>query len=373
MSRSAKPTEPDHRHAALLYLGALGAGFFAVLGILGPMSGSIWNLPDQLKAHAEEALIESGHPGVGVEIDGQRAILHGVVPDAETARRLYYVVKGAAGAGGAWAGGITDVDFSALKIGEFTAPFAWRVRRDGQQLVLSGAVQSEYARRELLRVAKSTFQNANDPVDNMEIVGGAPSPDWLDVAKDAIRQLATIGAGEARLIDNRLVIIGSGDAEEADALRGHYETMRRPYEARIDVAVAGEDGALDALAAGGGAEACDAAFASVMDNNVINFATGSAAIDGSSQALLDRLASVALRCDRFTIEVAGHTDNQGGRAVNMALSQARAEAVLNYLRGQGVAADRMNAVGYGPDNPVASNATTEGQAANRRIEFSVST
>jgi OOP family OmpA-OmpF porin len=80
---------------------------------------------------------------------------------------------------------------------------------------------------------------------------------------------------------------------------------------------------------------------------------------------------VALRCDRFSIEVAGHTDSLGGRDLNMELSARRAEAVAAYLAGQGVARARLSARGYGPDRPRVSNATPEGQAANRRIEFNV--
>jgi outer membrane protein OmpA-like peptidoglycan-associated protein len=110
----------------------------------------------------------------------------------------------------------------------------------------------------------------------------------------------------------------------------------------------------------------------MMERNVINFAAGSSAIDPSSRAVLDALASVALRCDRFSIEVAGHTDNQGGRELNMDLSRQRADAVAVYLSGQGVARSRLTARGYGPDRPRSSNATPAGQAANRRIEFYVS-
>ena len=99
--------------------------------------------------------------------------------------------------------------------------------------------------------------------------------------------------------------------------------------------------------------------------------TGSAQIDQESRRLLDNLVSVALRCDRFMIEIAGHTDNVGARAANLDLSLRRAEAVRAYLAGQGVARDRLRAQGYGPDRPRASNATAVGQAANRRIEFTV--
>jgi len=119
-------------------------------------------------------------------------------------------------------------------------------------------------------------------------------------------------------------------------------------------------------------EACARAFDRLMERNVINFPSGSATIDPSSRRLLDALASVALRCDRFTIEVAGHTDNSGAPDMNMQLSQARADAVAAYLGEQGVARPRLTARGYGSARPRADNATAAGQAANRRIEFNVS-
>jgi outer membrane protein OmpA-like peptidoglycan-associated protein len=124
--------------------------------------------------------------------------------------------------------------------------------------------------------------------------------------------------------------------------------------------------------ADGDAGTCERAFDRLMERNVINFTPGSAAIDPSSRAVLNGLATVALRCDRFSIEVAGHTDNVGAREFNMELSRRRADAVASYLAGQGVARSRLAARGYGPDRPRASNATEAGQAANRRIEFYVS-
>ena len=121
----------------------------------------------------------------------------------------------------------------------------------------------------------------------------------------------------------------------------------------------------------GGAEACENAFGRLMERNVINFATGDAAIAPSSRQTLNARPPSALRCDRFSIEVAGHTDNVGAREVNMELSRRRADAVAAYLAGQGVARWRLTARGYGPDRPRSSNATETGQAANRRIEFYV--
>jgi outer membrane protein OmpA-like peptidoglycan-associated protein len=108
-----------------------------------------------------------------------------------------------------------------------------------------------------------------------------------------------------------------------------------------------------------------------MERNVINFASASAQIDASSLRLLDQLASIALRCDSFSIEIAGHTDNVGPREANVDLSNRRARAVGAYLLEQGVSAERLTTVGHGPDEPRQSNATAVGRAANRRIEFTV--
>jgi OOP family OmpA-OmpF porin len=253
------------------------------------------------------------------------------------------------------------------------SPFTWRVRKQGRVVVLSGSAPSERAREALLAAAAAAFPNAEAPVDDMTLAGGAQSANWLAVARDAIAQLGALGSGEARFSDGHIVLIAEGTAATAAAARAHYESMAAPYSVRVDVAVAGQAGPLRGLEFGAGdAEACTQAFADLMTQNVIQFETGSAAIDSSSQALLDTLASVALRCDRFSIQASGHTDNQGSRGVNMELSRRRAEAVTAYLAAQGVAADRLSAVGYGPDRPVASNSTEAGQGANRRIEFDVS-
>ncbi len=78
-----------------------------------------------------------------------------------------------------------------------------------------------------------------------------------------------------------------------------------------------------------------------------------------------------MRCPSATVEVAGHTDGDGEDAFNQALSEKRAQAVVNYLVKAGLPADRFNAVGFGSTQPIASNGTDEGKAQNRRIEFLV--
>ncbi len=108
---------------------------------------------------------------------------------------------------------------------------------------------------------------------------------------------------------------------------------------------------------------------SSIDLSSIEFATGTATLSGDSQSELDRIAQVLQRNDHLKFEVAGHTDNTGNYQRNVNLSQRRAEAVRHYLVDQGVAADRLTAKGYGPDQPVADNASAEGRARNRRVEL----
>jgi OOP family OmpA-OmpF porin len=255
------------------------------------------------------------------------------------------------------------------------APFAWRLVRTGQTLRLTGVVPSARAKARLVSAAAAAFPNASPPIDETTLAVGAPSPRWTEIAIDAIRQFARLnGDGEVRLIDDRIVVLGQGGGDAPDAIRAHYRTPPAPFSVRVDV-IAPSGAAASAFEglnlAEGGADACAEVFARVMADNVINFATNSAVIDPGSAATLDTLAQVALRCDQFSIEVSGHTDIQGERAANMALSQARAEAVLAYLADQGVARARLSAAGYGPDRPRASNATETGRAVNRRIEFNV--
>jgi OOP family OmpA-OmpF porin len=116
---------------------------------------------------------------------------------------------------------------------------------------------------------------------------------------------------------------------------------------------------------------CETRFSVISTTGAIYFKTGSAELDSASNALLDSVADIANRCPSVKIEVSGHTDTTGGASANQTLSEARAKAVVTYLVSHGVVQTRITATGYGGTKPVASNATDEGRAKNRRIEFRV--
>jgi len=117
--------------------------------------------------------------------------------------------------------------------------------------------------------------------------------------------------------------------------------------------------------------ACDARVAEFSARNAILFQSGAALIAAESLPALDELALDLAACPDAIVHIEGHTDADGDDALNMALSVARAEAVVNALVERGVVATRLYAVGYGETEPVADNATAAGKRLNRRIVVTV--
>jgi outer membrane protein OmpA-like peptidoglycan-associated protein len=100
----------------------------------------------------------------------------------------------------------------------------------------------------------------------------------------------------------------------------------------------------------------------------INFDTGSANISSSSMQTVETIYNLLIQAEDTKIKLEGHTDDTGTSEANYDLSQRRAQAVVNYLRGKGIPQTRVQSViGKGEDEPVASNTTNEGRAKNRRV------
>ncbi len=107
----------------------------------------------------------------------------------------------------------------------------------------------------------------------------------------------------------------------------------------------------------------------IFAENKIEFAPSSTRIEGGAFQVVERIAIAMADCIEVAMEIGGHTDSQGREAMNLTLSQARAEAVLDALLSLEVLTTHLSAKGYGESQPVADNGTEEGRAANRRIEF----
>ena len=103
----------------------------------------------------------------------------------------------------------------------------------------------------------------------------------------------------------------------------------------------------------------------------ITFATDQDQVIPPFYRTLDSVAIVLNKFGKTFIDVNGHTDSTGSLQHNQELSERRAASVANYLGGRGVDQRRMSTMGFGPSQPVASNATPDGRAQNRRVEVSI--
>jgi outer membrane protein OmpA-like peptidoglycan-associated protein len=101
----------------------------------------------------------------------------------------------------------------------------------------------------------------------------------------------------------------------------------------------------------------------------LTFETGSAKVLPSLEADILQVAGYLQRLPTSTVQVIGHTDSTGDATFNLGLSQERANAVASVLLAGGVAGNRIQAIGQGEAQPVATNLTPEGRAQNRRVEI----
>ena len=108
-----------------------------------------------------------------------------------------------------------------------------------------------------------------------------------------------------------------------------------------------------------------------IDLSAIQFAYAKAELDEAALQTLQEVVAHLRKNPDLTVEVSAHTDSQSTALGNMAVTQARADVVRNYLLSQGVNATQVKAQGYGSARPLASNDTEEGRVQNRRIEITV--
>ncbi len=111
----------------------------------------------------------------------------------------------------------------------------------------------------------------------------------------------------------------------------------------------------------------------MIRTTAITFKTGSAELDQADTREIDEIGATLVRWPELQIEIGGHTDSQGAEAANQKLSERRAQAVLDYLTAKfpEIRAGQYSVKGYGESLPLADNATAEGRAQNRRVEFKV--
>ena len=104
----------------------------------------------------------------------------------------------------------------------------------------------------------------------------------------------------------------------------------------------------------------------------IQFKANSAELLAGSFEVLDEVATILKNNPEIRVSIEGHTSRDGAYATNMKLSESRANKVKSYLESKGIDANRLSAVGFGPDKPLNEGKTATERAKNRRVELKLS-
>ncbi|MFP6562287.1 OmpA family protein [Paraburkholderia sp. B3] len=226
------------------------------------------------------------------------------------------------------------------------------------QVVVGGKVPDEATKAAVLQKLRDTY-GATNVVDQIEVGDVATPPNWsANVQKLIGPSLKQISKGQLKIDGTQIEMKGEvGNEAQRQQIASDMATALNPtYTIRNGLRVsASEQGLLD----------------QTLANRTIEFETGSATLAPEGKQILDQMAAALAKMPTRTVDIIGHTDNSGSRASNIALSQARADAVKGYLVTRGISPQQMTTTGVGPDQPIASNDTTDGRARNRRIEFRV--
>jgi OmpA-OmpF porin, OOP family len=233
------------------------------------------------------------------------------------------------------------------------------IEYSGSSLTLRGEVPTERKKERLLSQARLVF-GMNNVVDAITVRESAMLPNWKGKTLDLMAKLATLGPFSLKLANNQIALRASvPDATIKSAWIDWLANFFVDQPLAVDASALAIDSALPA----------QASFdVSTLFNMTVNFASGSADIPPEDQAELD-LAAEILAEDGRNLRIIGHTDSTGDADANRTLSNARAKAVADYLISKGVAGNRLSSYGLGQDQPIADNATEDGRARNRRIEF----
>ncbi|MFT5784971.1 MAG: OOP family OmpA-OmpF porin [Ascidiaceihabitans sp.] len=234
------------------------------------------------------------------------------------------------------------------------------------QVQLRGRLSNDNLRTVVDSYAKARFGSDKVYIAT-RVVDGLPN-DWAARVLTGIEALSGLSNGAVSVTPTTLSVRGNtGDPNANRTIATLLATkLGEAQEFEIDVAYLEK---LDPVAGLPTADECEADINKILEAGKINFEPGSATIDAATLGTMDKIGELLKTCGELRLEIQGHTDSQGREEMNLALSQSRAQSVLNELRARRVPTSSFSAKGYGETRPIQDNDSEGGREANRRIEF----
>jgi OOP family OmpA-OmpF porin len=354
----------------------LGLAVFALLTLVA-LAFAIPKIERDRSAAAEQQLRAAGITDVVAEFSGRDGTLLGPLAEEEAAltavadrdgmRSLEYEATDVTGSAGATTTTTAAPGAAATTTVAPGQALQVAANVEGRGITLTGTVANE-AEKQLLAGAAATAFGPTNVADSVVVSSGlrdVASAGALNLLSQYIGLMAgNLRQGSAQVSGTTMAVAGTGFTPGATAtLTGALDT----YRTAAGITVTG--GVTEP--AGTDAAGLQSTLTDLLGRSGITFGSGSAVIDEASEPVLDIAAEAILAGPTVVIEIGGHTDNEGTEVNNQRLSLQRAQAVRTYLITKGVPAPRLTAKGFGSTAPVADNATPEGRAQNRRIEFVV--
>ena len=244
-----------------------------------------------------------------------------------------------------------------------------RIERDGTTILLEGTVKTASEREALVAAVTDTGFEANETITVSPDVTDSDTrllaillPPLLDGSED----------GELTLSDGTVTVTGEAldpvEAEEISQAVDAAVAAGLTVEDEMTVRVLPESVQIVALQ-----EEIDQIFelARTIDGQTPNFSVSLDDLSPAASTTLDRVAVAMRRYPLPHADIIGHTDSSGPAAFNQALSEQRAQVVLDYLVGAGIDEGRLVAIGRGESEPIADNGDEAGRSENRRVDFLV--
>ncbi|NOD98738.1 OmpA family protein [Ruegeria sp. HKCCD6228] len=250
---------------------------------------------------------------------------------------------------------------------EQTGPVEFSATRSPEGLVqLRGRLGDETLRDMVDSYARAAF-GSDQVYTATRIAPGLPA-DWPVRVLAGLEALAQLHNGALTVTPGSVELTGLSHEEDAKArIAGQLsDKLGEGQEFTLTITYQPPPEPEDALP---DPEVCEAQIAEIQTVSKIAFEPGSATIASDSRDTVNQIADILRDCGPIRLEIQGHTDSQGREEMNQQLSQARAQSILNELRGRRIPTSSYTAVGYGETQPIADNDTEEGREANRRIEF----